>query len=252
MLEAGLVSQNTLLDTAAANHANYLVTNNLVANVVYLNNEVPVSGVPSTILGGHFENPTGYNGYTGSTPLDRAKFAGYSGTAVSELLSFGSASGADCSASIEDSVYHLIEFISPFTDVGLSFNAGNGSGTVCAIELGISSGSGQFPPSGSWVYYPANGQTGVPPTFYNQAESPVPAPDLQLAGHPIVLSLYNQTNTSLNASDIVLNTFTLTTAVSAVPVSTRVLAQSGVGGTGLTLDPTFQHPVYWSCCQRVR
>jgi hypothetical protein len=233
---AGLVSQNTVLDTAAASHASYLVNNNLVSNGSYLNSTV------GGILGGHYEDST-LSGFTGSTPSARATAARYasSGT-VSELLSFGSAGGTDCSASIENSVYHLVQLISPFLDVGLSFNAGNGSGSVCGIELGIATGSGQFPPSGSWVSYPASGQAGVPPTFYNQAESPVPAADLQLAGHPIVISLYNQTNTSLSATDIVLHTFTLAAAGSSV--GTRVLAQSGVttNGTALTTDANISGP----------
>jgi uncharacterized protein YkwD len=226
---AGAVAQNTTLDTAAANHSNYLINNNLVANAAYL--ATAVSGVSPTILGGHYEDSS-RSGFTGSTPLARTMAAGYLGASVNELISFGSANVTDCSASIENSVYHLIQLISPFYEVGLSYNAPTGSGSVCDIELGVSTASGQYPPSGSWVFYPANGQTGVAPTFYNQAESPVPAADLPLAGHPIVMSLYNQTNKSLLGSDIVVNSFSLT---GASAVASRVLAQSGVGASDITL-----------------
>lgn len=236
---AGMVVQSPDLDTAASNHANYLVNNNLVTDVTYLNSTV------DGILGGHYED-SGTPGYTGSTPQARATTAGYelgtTGT-VSELLSFGAASGTACGASIEDSVYHLVQLISPFVEMGLSFNGGSGSGPVCDIELGISSSeSGQLPASGNWVSYPSDGQTNVAPKFYNQAESPVPAPDLQFAGHPIVISMYNQSNPSLNVTDIILDTFTLTSG--GTPVSTRVLAQSGVTtiGTALTADANISGP----------
>ncbi|MGA8148533.1 MAG: hypothetical protein WB870_13330 [Gallionellaceae bacterium] len=236
---AGMVVQNPDLDTAASNHANYLVNNNFVTNVSYLNSSV------DGILGGHCEDSS-MPGYTGSTPQARATAAGYAlGTTgtVSELLSFGAASGSACGASIEDSVYHLVQLISPFVEMGLSFNGGIGSGPVCDIELGIAgSESGQLPASGSWVSYPADGQTNVAPKFYNQAESPVPAPDLQLAGHPIVISMYNQSNPSLNVTDIILDTFTLTSG--GTPVNTRVLAQSGVTSTGTapTADANISGP----------
>ena len=111
---------------------------------------------------------------------------------------------------------------------------------MCGLELGISTLSGQLPPSGSWAFYPADGQTGVPPTFYNHAESPVPASDLLVAGHPIVMSLYNQTNTSLLATNITLTTFTLTAG--STLVTTRVLAQTGVGGSGITTDSNIPAP----------
>jgi len=237
---AGLIVQNTSLDTAASSHTNYLVNNNLVSNVAYLNSTVSVGG--AGVLGGHYENPI-LSGYTASTPQTRATVAGFSTGStgsVSELLSFGAASGVVCSASIENSVYHLVQLISPFINVGLSFN---GNGPVCDIELGISSSeSGQFPSAGNWVSYPGNGQTGVSPKFYNQAESPVPAADLLSAGHPVVISLYNQSNRSLTGTQVVLHTFTLTAAGS--PVASRVLAQSGVttDGTTLTVDSNISGP----------
>lgn len=232
---AGTTAQNAALDTAAASHASYLVNNSLVTNAAYLNSVV------GGILGGHYEDTSipGYvGGFTGCTPQARATAAGYSGT-VNELLSFGATTAADCTASIENSVYHLVQLIAPFTEIGLSFNAGSGSGPVCAIELGVGS-TAQLPAIGSWVSYPANGQINVAPAFYNQAESPVPAADLSSAGHPVAISLYNQSNSSLLVGNIVLHTFTLTALSS--PVSARVLAQPGVGSDGTALTPDANIP----------
>jgi uncharacterized protein YkwD len=226
---AGALVQNSALDTAALNHTNYLINHNLVADAAYLTSAV--SGVTPTISGGHYENSS-LSAYSGTTPLARTTAAGYSGASVNELISFGAASVTECSASIENSVYHLVALISPFYDLGLAYNAPNSGGSVCDIELGISTASGQYPPSGSFVSYPANAQTGVPPKFYNQAESPVPAADLAFVGHPVVMSLYNQTNKSLLGSDIVVSAFTLT---GSSAVASRVLAQSGVGASGITL-----------------
>jgi hypothetical protein len=223
---AGLLPQNTPLDKAANNHANFLVNNNLV-NAAYLTSSY------GGILGGHYENST-LPGYTGTSPQARATAAGYAGT-VTELMTFGAASGTDCMASLDDSVYHLIDLISPFIDLGIEFNAGNVSGSVCAIELGVGSTTlGQLPAAGSLVFYPDAGQVNIPPTFYNQAEVPVPAPDLPSSGHPVVVSLYTLATPSLNGSDIVIHTFSITPSGGAA-LGVRVLVNTGVTSDGPTL-----------------
>jgi len=221
----GLFIQNTALDSAADNHTGFLVSNNLLLPG-YLN-VVQAGG----ILGGHYESAA-LSGFTGTSPQARATAAGYVGT-VDEIMSFGAASGTDCAASLEDSVYHLIELISPFIDVGISFNPGIGSGSVCAILLGVGSSTlGQLPTSA--VFYPYDTETGVPPTYYNSAEVPNPAPDLSSAGHPVAVSLYTLAAPVLSGSDIVIDTFSITpSGGSALPV--RVLAKIGVTSTGPTL-----------------
>lgn len=224
----GLLAQSNPLDQAANSHTAYLVNNSLVASSVYLTSTIGGE------LGAHYEVNT-YPGYTGTTPQARATAAGYAGT-VTENISFGTASGADCVTSQEDSVYHLAALLSPFINVGISFNAGNGTGSSCTIELGIPSTTlGQLPASGI-VMYPYSGQVSVPPTFYNQAEIPNPATDLSSAGHPVAVSLYTQLTPSLSGSDIVIHTYSMTTGINPVsPVSARVLANSGVTSTGPTL-----------------
>ena len=233
----GLLSESTALDQAAVSHAAYLVNNNLAANGTYLH-----TVQANSVMGGHFELSTN-PGYTGANPQNRASAAGYSGT-VNEVESFGSSNGQACISSLEDSVYHLTNLLSPYLEMGLNFNAGSNGASVCIIELGLTASyTGQFPPAGSYVTYPYSGQTGVLPTFYNQAEFPTPTPDLATAGHPIFISLYNQTNKTLTTTQVTLHGFTVTTAGGAsVPV--RVLVASGMASDGpqVTADANLSAP----------
>jgi len=225
----GLLVQNAKLDTAAGTHASFLVSNNLLLPG-YLD-VIQAGG----ILGGHYESAA-LSGFTGTSPQARANAAGYVGT-VSEIMSFGAANGTDCVGSLGDSVYHLIELLSPFVEVGVAFNPGNGSGSVCAILLGVASTTlGQLPTSAA--FYPFAGQAAVLPTYYNSAEVPNPAPDLTSgAGHPVAVSLYTLAAPVLNGSDIVINTFSITPAGGAA-LPARVLAKTGVttSGPALTVD----------------
>jgi len=224
---AGLLSQSAALDAAAQKHADYLVNNQVVADGAYL------SALHEGQLGGHYEDPA-KTGFLGKSPQDRASAAGYAGT-TTEMVTFGAAGGAECLASLENSVYHLVSLISPFVNIGLGFNAGNGSGSACAVVLGTPSTSlGQLPEAGTVVAYPAAGQTNVAPTFYNQAEAPVPAPDLASAGHPVGVSLYTLAATSLVAGEVVVQSFALAPAGGG-PVAARILAPSGVSSSGPVL-----------------
>lgn len=230
----GLLVQNTALDTAVGSHASFLVNNPGLLLPGYLN--VPQTG---GIYGAHFEN-SALGGYTGASPQARATAAGYVGT-VSEVMTFGALTGTACVDSLGNSVYHLVELLSPFIDVGISFNPGTGGGSACAIVLGVGSNTlGQLPSSP--VFYPYDLQTGVPPNYYNSAEVPDPAPDLTLAnqtplGHPVAVSLYTLANPTLSGGDIVIHTFTITPNAGS-PLTVRVLANTGVtsNGPALTVD----------------
>jgi hypothetical protein len=218
----GLFVQNTALDTAASSHASFLVNNDLL-QPGYLN--VLQAG---NIYGGHFEN-SALPGFTGASPQARATAAGYIGT-VSEIMTFGASTGTGCVDSLGNSVYHLIDLISPFIDVGISFNPGSGSGSACAIVLGVASSTlGQLP--NNPVFYP-DGSNVVPPNYYNSAEVPDPASDLTSPlGHPVAVSLYTLANPTLSGSDIVIHDFTITPNAGAA----RVLANTGVSSDGPTL-----------------
>ena len=156
---------------------------------------------------------------------------------VNEIAVFGAKSTADCVASIDNSTYHLVHALSPFIDMGINFNAGNGGESVCIVMLGVTAGNpGQFAPVEQYVRYLANKQTNLSTTFYNQAESPNPAPDLPFAGRPVLFSFYNMSNKVLAAKDVVLHAFNMEDPLGN-QVSLRILTFPSVQSDGLVLVP---------------
>jgi hypothetical protein len=237
---AGYLTPNTALNTAATGHVNFLFNNDLLNATIHPGYLTYNFG---GTLGGHYENnPISYNsntfsttGATGTTPQARATAAGYTGT-VTELMTFGATDGTNCVDLLGDSVYHLVDLVSPFIDLGIAYNAGGGNNSsACAIEVGVKTNTlGQLPASGQ-VVYPYDTQTGVLATFNNTAEQPDPAPDLTAAlqtplGHPIIVSLYSLTYPTLKGSDIAISEFSITPSVAA---GVRILANTGVTYPGL-------------------
>ena len=231
---AGKLMQSSALDLAAKSHTGYFMQNSNLDGAY-------IGATHEGVLGGHYEDPANL-GFYGKTAQERATKAGYAGKAR-ELISFGAANSVDCIESLENSVYHLAQIISPlYVDVGISFESSSAGGTVCSIELGLPGTTlGQLPAAGSVAIYPYAGQTAVAPTFYNRAEAPIPAPDLNSAGHPVAVSLYSMAAPALVGSDIVINEFSMKTVNGGTPVAVRVLAKSGVtsnmpGGPALSTD----------------
>ena len=223
----GLLAQSGALDQSSASHAAYLVRNQLLTDLTYLSTRV------DGLLGAHRQDST-KPGFTGKTPTERAVAAGYAGTA-SETTSIGVANGIDCAASLENSVYHLIELVAPALDVGIAFDPGDGKGGLCVLTLGVPSASlGQLPPAGSVAVYPHPLQIGVQPTFFNIGEVPNPAPDLAQAGRPVLVSLYTLANPTLDPADVRVDAFTLTSADGRV-VPSRVIVRKGVATSGPTV-----------------
>ncbi len=230
---AGLLAQNTSLDTAAANHLKYLLAN--------------ASG--GALLNFHSET-SGAVDYTGATPLARATVAGYTGNEVSEdgcaFNSSDAVSGAQCLSSLLDTVYHRLSLTNIYVDVGIAFGTDGKGNTVGVIDIGIPNSlygnwAGQI--SAAPVVYPYSGQTGVPTSFVPQVEDPNPAPDLGSAtiGYPITVSLVDQALVTAYPNgylptDIVVNSFTVTAAGSSTPVAGRIVTAAGVvAGSGVTL-----------------
>jgi uncharacterized protein YkwD len=235
----GLLAENSKLNTAASNHALYLTSNNLLANGSYLH-----TSQANGQLGGHFEQSSLLN-FTGGSPQDRANSAGYSGT-VTEVASFGVASGQACISSLENSVYHLTNLLSPYLELGIGYSTDTNGLGVCTILLGLPSGNtGQYAAAGSYGIYPYDGQISVAPKFYNQAEYPTPVSDLANAGHPIFISLYNQSNNSINSNQVNLHSFTLQDD-SGTNISLKILVANGVisDGTTVTQDSNISSAGY--------
>jgi uncharacterized protein YkwD len=244
---SGLLAQNADLDSAAANHASFMVTNNLVSNFTYLGTNF------SGTLGGHYEtasyNSASLSGFTGATPALRASYAGYKGS-VMEEASYGAGSGADCAASFLNSVYHLIDAMSPAEQIGIAFNPGTGSGSACVIELGTPTSSlGQLAATSGKTTYPANGQINIPTTYLSGSELPqVPvASSYAQMGQPIAISLYSIANSAPAAASIVISSFTLNEgSAGGTPVPATVLSAAGVTASGaavvLTTDANLTLP----------
>jgi hypothetical protein len=244
---AGYLTPKTSLNTAASKHVTFLSNNNLL-NALYIPNYLTTTY--SGILGGHYEsnplpNTVASTDFYGISPQVRATTAGYVGT-VSEMMTYGATDGTNCVDLLGDSVFHAINLISPFVDLGISFIAAGGANTsACAIEVGVANNTlGQLPANAP-VVYPYDLQTGVLPTFYNQAEIPVAAPDLDPAGHPVLVSLYTLTANTLNASAIKINTFSITPNGGVPLTDVRVLVSSGgvtTSGPALTVDSNIPRP----------
>jgi len=215
---SGLLAQNTILDTSAAAHLNYLNLN--------ISTSLPTSSIE--VVG----NP----GYTGTTPTVRAQNAGYAtGGTVGELVDAfeGSASGSGCVAGWENSVYHMLILFSGVRDVGIAageVSLPNLGTTVVLNDCVVDNGTlvaFQNPASNVILVYPYSGQTGVTGSFNNQAESPAPAPDLSGVGHPI--------GVQVSAPISSINTFTLATADGTI-VPTRILVSAQTSGSLTVVD----------------
>jgi hypothetical protein len=225
---AGKLVQQTQLDLAAKKHSDYLVKNSLTSNGSFL-----YSIQQNGQWGGHYESALNL-GFSGSTPQARADSAGYVGI-VNELAVFGAKSELECVASLENSAYHIIHILSPFEDMGVSFNSGNVGDSVCIVLLGVATSSpGVFVAANQNVVYPARNQVNVAPIFYNQAERPNPAPDLLIAGHPVLISFYNLNNKSLSSKDVVIHAFNLVSNTgNQIPL--RILTFPDVQSSGIAL-----------------
>ncbi|WP_161567727.1 CAP domain-containing protein [Pigmentiphaga sp. H8] len=165
-LAAGVsaVKQNAQLDAAAQAHATYQVRNYVV---------------------GHGEDPN-KPGFTGTGPIERAIAQGYVGNTVGEVISY-TQPGIEAIESLLLSVYHLHALLDPRANqvgIGVDTTTTPAHLSSTSITLGSSS-SGLLTTALTW-HWPAAEQTNINPSFVPSNESPNPAPDLSLAGTPIM------------------------------------------------------------------
>ena len=202
--------ENTILNTAALNHSNYLVTHN---------------------ISGHYET-AGTSGFTGVQPWERSAYAGYL-SSITENVSTGQASIQESIDGLYSAIYHRFGFQAFDIDeigIGVNFsgtgaytyNMGNkklndacagtsfsGSGRyytgICSdtafkmeesVYLNVQNANKAANPSKAlWPY--AN-QTNVPPVFFE--ESPDPLPDYSVSGYPISLKFNDYFNKTVSLS----------------------------------------------------
>lgn len=185
------------LNTSAYNHAHYLMINNAV---------------------GHGES-SGDDGYTGSSPWERAIYAGYLHNQVSENLSTGNDSVYNSIDSLFSAIYHRFGFLSfKLDEIGIgadtsdthphgsayNYNIGLSQlSTMCAGESANSGYTGvcaddsfvvtveaynnamveNMNNNPSYVTWPYQHQEDSIPVFYE--ESPDPLPDCSVTGYPV-------------------------------------------------------------------
>lgn len=210
-LNLGLVAQNAALDTADQNHVKYLLTN---TDVDYAAVD-PKTGVPYM-----HEEDAARAGFTGATPLDRAKFGKYAGTWVNELVTYGSGNGAAASfASLVASVYHRQNMMAQYPrDFGIS--VGGDAKQTTVLNFGSTEGKWQRNASDYIGVYPADKQTGVGLTTY--PELPNPYPEISLAEFATKTSFPISFATEWTAT-LKVDSFTVTEAGQTAPLDARLI-----------------------------
>jgi len=202
-LAAGVsaVEQNAQLDAAAQAHATYQVRNYEI---------------------GHGEDP-GKPWFTGVNHVERALFHGYTDHAVNEVITHARP-GADAIEALLLTVYHLHGLLDPRANqVGIGVDS-----TVSPVPLDSTSltlgttNTAQLPMRSVW-HWPADKQSNVNPRFVPATEQPNPAPDLAVAGTPIMFCGAENNYAALHVYKAVLRE---STASSTIPI--RILRNSSV------------------------
>ena len=169
--------EDSRVDIAAQNHANYLSANGIV---------------------GHYES-AGAAYYTGYAPRDRLAAAGYFATWVSEVAA--SYSGwQDAMTELWAAPYHRLGMLHPHNIV-----AGWGHSSLGGREATVGDFVYDFSSAApSVIRSPAAGQTGVPTSWSgNESPNPLPSGAARPVGYPIMV-IYNQARTTtLRAASVV-------------------------------------------------
>ena len=194
----GKLAEEPTLNISAKNHADWLLINNYY---------------------GHYEDPAVPTGYTGITPVDRARFAGYAGSGASETITgtTGNKSiigyGVDSAKTLNAAPYHLFGMMSPYVDLGISVRSvnnvtstlANGLSRAAVYNFGIKAETYQSPAKNSVLSYPCDGTTNVNYEVRNEFPNPVPGRNLLTnpIGHAILVMLARSETLSITGSTMV-------------------------------------------------
>lgn len=153
-LGLGKLNYSAELTKASANHLNYITINKVVTH----------------------DESASLAGFTGVRPIDRAQYAGYPLTSVSEVIALGNTKTGAIERLL-GSVYHRSTLLDEgMRDVGSSGIVLDG-GTSVVLNLG-DKGSKQRNASDFVMVYPKDGQTNV--NLSMCGESPWPFPDIKV------------------------------------------------------------------------
>lgn len=208
----GALAQSAALDDAAFGHLEYTRINNVIS---------------------HYQDPS-LPGFTGVDPMARATAKGYVGS-VSESI------GGPNIGAILGTVYHGIDLLSPWTDVGMAVWDNEFGGCV-VINMGSENSIRQLPAGDNTVnVHPSQEAGAVGGTFYAMYEVPRPpqvVPDV--AGTSVHVSLWDEgylTALASGSPNVRVTRFELRDSNAAL-VQSAVLMPSGYRGTGaMANDP---------------
>ncbi len=224
----GALTQNTLLDNAAWNHARYLTS---------------ISGSSGVSELTHYETVTTDPFYTGYYPWDRTSYQGY-GTQVAEILEATAwnydisnppafptmqARGEASMRSLLNTVYHLMGAMYHGKDVGFGADLQTfATGTARREEYRFGSLNGYQTAarritlgSGNIATYPCQGSTDIPSAFVPANESPNPFPSMTSASQKVGPPIYLKADVGQ-----VLSISTRSVSSNGVPVATTLLDRS--------------------------
>jgi uncharacterized protein YkwD len=162
-----VLARNALIDAAAQGHSDYQRINNTIT---------------------HDQTP-GQPGFTGVQLIDRLRTANYALTgsyALGEVISATSNStGFYQAEELIAAIYHRFVIFEPiFKELGTGAATTSGGYTYFTADFAVVNGYSGLG-NGQFVVYPANNQTGVPPNFFSDSESPDPVPGQNEVGYPI-------------------------------------------------------------------
>lgn len=209
-----LLAQNTKLDTAAFNHANYIAINFFSDPSVFSHNEK--AGLP---------------GFTGISPGNRTVFTGYGFGSGEEVTQLQNAINGVIPPSpvlgLLNSVYHRAGLLDQcYRDVGFGqasqLDKYGYPFTPFVILLG-SQTSCQLNASNFVMHYPLTDQIGVP--LFMAAESPNPLPNLPLVnGSPDFTKTTSPISvTSGTGTTLTMTSLSVTAQGSTTPISLNVI-----------------------------
>ena len=236
-IRAGLgmpkLRRNSALEKAAQAHADYLIRHRITS---------------------HFESAS-RAGFTGRTPMDRALRAGYPSRLVGENLSTHNTDGADSLRGLFAAIYHRFGFLNPAYDevgIGVAQSKKDPRNSAFVYLMGMRDvahlctepaykGVGRYvygvcadsrhriaaqaydrarnrtkERSPERIVYPYDGQTEVPPVFYQ--ERPDPLPEYDVSGYPISVAFNDR-----YVRKVTLVSFALYEADGAHPIPSRLL-----------------------------
>lgn len=220
---AGMAPYQTspILKKTADNHATYLIANNAT---------------------GHYEEE-GKKHYTGEMPYQRAIAAGYQVSMLTENVTNNSLNYKDAIDNLFAAIYHrfgFLDFISDEIGIAVAQDPQNTEVNTYVFDMGIHrlnqacsgksySGAERYAykicldpthkirektlldilnakkiASKTIIVYPYDGQTDVPPVFYN--ETPDPLPDYDVSGFPISIQFNDAHIKQADVRDISLYT----------------------------------------------